>query len=148
MAAKLPAEAVCLVNEIAAKLKELTALLVSHRNTPMTDRLHKRMVMASAALPVDLVEETGMALFEFRVELFSDDPQVWAKFLNPDDQSAFAGALDKAGKNADMARQIITTVQDVTRRLSEDSQRDIVLRARHIFDTYLKYTGVTDPGEE
>lgn len=148
MSTKLPRQAMDCVKEITTKLKELTGLLVTYRNIPMIYRLHQRVVLASHSLPLDLVEGTGQALLMFHTELYSDDPAVWAKFLDKNDQSIFDEALSKAEESAEMVRQIITTIQEIASGLQDSDRRDIIMKARHIFDTYLTYSGLTDPEEQ
>lgn len=129
---------------VTAFHKELKGLMTNlvklQPGDAVVARTQKRLVLACDITPLQIVEWTGATIFTYMDSVYSDDPEEWSKFLDPE-TSLFDAPLGEntQATNQEDAKYLISRVQDIVRPMSEADRRSYIERVRRLLDLYLDY---------
>jgi len=130
-----------LVNEFIKKLKGLMIELVQAEPDDIyVLRLQRQLTVATDLAPLEILEKTGCSLARYHESIYSQDPEEWKKFYNPDlGASKFAGYLPAAAEDRSSAEHVIGKVQLHLRGMEAHERLVYLEKVRHLLDMYLDY---------
>lgn len=134
-----------IVQTFVSTLKRLMADLARRvPNDATIARAQKRLVLASDAVPVDILTVAGPYLYNYREAIYSDDETVWKRFFDggPETfQQDLESAEDPTKKDA--AEYMIPKIQTIAHGLVPEEQRQYLEATRDLLDSYLDYLVAT-----